>query len=312
MIECGWSYLSLSFVEVTMDAIGALSLGYVVVAVLIWLTFLRARQLPIGERGIRRSDVLTATRVALGWPILLVIAAVWRGVDVDVKDPIGHTFHGYRRSPSRSTQRVDEVGRSVRVLRSGSDGKGRLVIDLVSSDLRLVPDRHSGGIVCSIVLDKWTIAQLSPLIDRAVYASTGDLSVDPNDVAAIGYVPDVDDDVIRDARSYLHRLVEVGSPPVHPLLGAAIASLVAASEASDLGVMSREEMDVVDSILDFVSREDKSRIARAVAILVDDLRLGTHNGAADECPICGHRGDHEKLTLDEELSHRAEADTQGC
>ena len=264
-----------------MSVLGSLLIFDLVVGVLLWYSIFRNRRSlrQLTTEITRWREVSIVVRLVLGWPVLLIATAFCRDLGRDIAEFLPPV---YRISKSRSAQRIDEVGYSARVRSSRSDGAGRLIVDLVSGDFRLVPDRGSGGAVCSVAMDRWTISQLIPLLDRAVYTSPRDLSVGidwtPSDV---WYLPDVDS---LHCREYLHRLVEVGGPPVHPLLAAAIASLVAASEASDLGVMSREEIDVVDSILDFATREDKSRITRAVAILIDDLRLGSHKEHKDRAP----------------------------
>lgn len=216
----------------------------------------------LDRRWSRWHDLAIASRVAFRWPILLVEAALSR-VGIEIAD---FSPPGYRTSRSFPIQEIDEVGRSARVLSSWKDGEGRLVVNLVAGDFLLAPDRYSSGVVCSVIVDRWTIAQLVPLLDRAVRVSPREFSchISSSDVL---HIPDDGDHVLRDMRGYLYRLVESESPPIHPLLGSAIGSLVAASEAGDLAVMSKEESDVVEAILDLASRGDLHRIARAIAVL---------------------------------------------
>lgn len=266
-----------------MGTLLSLFVAYIVVGVLLWFAILRHPDLRYRRSAgnvDRWRGVAIATKVALGWPGLLVLAALSREfveVDAGVSTPV------YRKSRDRSTQELDEVGRSARVLSSEHDGYGRIVVKLVSSDFPLSPDRHSGGVVCPVVVDRWTVCQLSRLLDRVAVESPGEFSVDLAaesdwDSLGDGYLPHAADH--RSAREYLRRLVEVRSPPIHPLFGAAVGSLVAASEARDLGVMTAGEVDVVEAVLDFASRGDGPMVARVASALIDDLRSGGTGGTA--------------------------------
>ena len=157
-----------------MSVNGALSVVYLVIGALLWCAVFRTRSVSESISRRRWRDAAIATKVALGWPILLVFLALSR-------DPI----------------QIDDRA-------------------------RLDASQLDAG----------------------------------------------------DARAYLHRVIEAGSPPLHPLLGSVIASLVAASEYRDPSVLSKEEIDIIVAVADLAYREDGPRIERAVALLAKSILPG--------------------------------------
>jgi hypothetical protein len=59
--------------------------------------------------------------------------------------------------------------------------------------------------------------------------------------------------------------------------------------------------------------EDRASGSRFRFLMIEGLEEAAIAWAAEECPICGRRGDHEwsELTTNQRIAHEAEASRQG-
>ncbi len=206
-----------------------------------------------------RGDSVREMAVAAGlmWPAVVVLMVV--GTILGLL--------GRRGSPGGAPPRqgLDEVGEFARVVSSRLDGPGRYLVMLSVGRDSVVP----------VSLDRWSVWQLADLCDRTVRLRPSEFSVPRDDVPVELRYPneDADPDAPEVGRAYLAHVLEAG-PPLHPTVGSALAHLVAASEAGDLGTMSRSEVDVIEGVVDAVLRPrgESARTALVARDLLDGLR----------------------------------------
>lgn len=205
-----------------------------------------------------RGDSVREMAVAacLMWPAVVILLVV---------GPIVGLFSRRSGAGVSPRQELDEVGEFARVVSSRPDGPGRCLVMLSVGRDSVVP----------VSLDRWSVWQLANLCDCAVRLRPSEFRIPLDDVPAeIRYRnQDADPDVPEVGRAYLAHVLEAG-PPLHPTVGSALAHLVAASEAGDLGVMSRSEVDLVEGVVDAVLRPhgEAERTALVARDLLDGLR----------------------------------------